>query len=69
MFPNGGDENGRWRAGLELFCAGDPDIDGKIDSTLYVWPNQWEGKYKYWVPAANDFSLSSTAGVTFQHTK
>ncbi len=44
-------------------------IDGKIDSTLYVWPNQWVGKYKYWDAAANDFSSSSTTGVAFQHTE
>jgi len=43
-----------------------PGIDGRIDSTIYAWPNQWQGKYKFWT--GSDFSGSvSTAG--FQHSE
>jgi hypothetical protein len=31
-----------------------PGIDGRIDSTIYAWPNQWQGKYKFWT--GSDFS-------------
>jgi len=45
-----------------------PGIDGKIDSTIYAWPNQWQGKYKYWIEANNDFS-SSVLTAGFQHSE
>lgn len=43
-----------------------PGYGNEIDSIIYAWPNQWEGRYKYWTGAG--FSDSAPTAM-FQHTE